>query len=208
MDLATLPLRNLLWLPLPSEIGPGIQANKWVGLSLPGEQRLPGRLCTTHTHSHQQGHTIEINPLQNLMVEWSIYVLGAEKSDGVSVTRDGMGMPGGPTDVVFAQCLLLNRSSLSIGGASQVVLAQESKVQTLDQESPGEGNRSSVLAWKAPWTEEPVRLVHGAANWGTEHSCNIHVMKEWWPLQESWSLSSTPSRTKTKATDVKGSLES
>ena len=44
------------------------------------------------------------------------------KSDGISVTRDGMGMPGGPTGVL-AQCLLLNRSLLSIRGASEVVLA-------------------------------------------------------------------------------------
>ena len=34
-----------------------------------------------------------------------------------------MGMPGGPTGVVFAQCLLLNRSLLSIGEVSQVVPA-------------------------------------------------------------------------------------
>ena len=44
------------------------------------------------------------------------------KSDGISVTRDGMGMPGGPTGVL-AQCLLLNRSLLRIRGASEVVLA-------------------------------------------------------------------------------------
>ena len=40
--------------------------------------------------------------------------------------------------------------------------AQEASVQSLDQEDPLEEEmttRSSILAWKIPWTEEPGRLV-------------------------------------------------
>ena len=37
---------------------------------------------------------------------------------------------------------------------------QETRVQSLGQEDPLEGmaTHSSILAWRIPWTEEPVRL--------------------------------------------------
>ena len=40
---------------------------------------------------------------------------------------------------------------------------QESQVGSLDQEDPmekGTATHSSILAWRIPWTEEPVDTVH------------------------------------------------
>ena len=43
---------------------------------------------------------------------------------------------------------------------------QETQVQSLGQEDPlekGMATHSSILVWRIPWTEEPVRLtVHGS----------------------------------------------
>ena len=43
---------------------------------------------------------------------------------------------------------------------------QETRVQSLGQETPletGMATHSSILVWRIPWTEEPVRLtVHGS----------------------------------------------
>ena len=60
--------------------------------------------------------------------------------------------------------------------ASQVVLVvknllpkqetQEMQVRSLGGKDPLEkemATHSSILAWKIPWTQEPGRLVHGAA---------------------------------------------
>ena len=38
---------------------------------------------------------------------------------------------------------------------------QETRVQSLDQEDPGEeemATRSCILSWRIPWTEDPGRL--------------------------------------------------
>ena len=43
---------------------------------------------------------------------------------------------------------------------------QETQVLSLGQEDPlekGVATHSTVVAWRIPWTEEPGRLVHGAA---------------------------------------------
>ena len=41
---------------------------------------------------------------------------------------------------------------------------QETQVQTLGHEDPlekGMATHSSILAWRIPWTEEPVAILHG-----------------------------------------------
>ena len=50
---------------------------------------------------------------------------------------------------------------------------QETRVQFLSQEDPLEkemATRSSILAWRIPWTEEPGGLVHGVAKGRTRLS--------------------------------------
>ena len=54
--------------------------------------------------------------------------------------------------------------SLGFSGGSdgkESVIMQETQLQSLDREDPlekGMATRSSILAWRIPWTEEPSRL--------------------------------------------------
>ena len=64
----------------------------------------------------------------------------------------------------LSQCQL-SRASLVAQTVKNLPAMQETPVQSLGQEGlPGEGNgnHSSILAWRIPWTEEPGRLQH----WG------------------------------------------
>ena len=57
--------------------------------------------------------------------------------------------------------LMFPRASLVAQVVKYLPAMQETQVQFLGQEDPlqkGMATRSSILAWKIPWTEEPGRL--------------------------------------------------
>ena len=52
-------------------------------------------------------------------------------------------------------------ASLAAQMVKNLPVMQETQVQSLSQEDPlekGMATRSSILAWRIPWTEEPGRL--------------------------------------------------
>ena len=62
---------------------------------------------------------------------------------------------------------IVNSAALNIGGypggsvVKNLPAVQETQVGSLGQEDPlekGMATQSSILAWRIPWTEEPVRL--------------------------------------------------
>ena len=58
-------------------------------------------------------------------------------------------------------CMTPGRASLVAQMAKNLPAMQETRVRSLGQEDPLEreiATRSSILAWKIPWTEEPGRL--------------------------------------------------
>ena len=60
---------------------------------------------------------------------------------------------------------------------------QETGVQSLGQEDPlekGMATRSSILAWRIPWTEEPSRLEsmdHKESDWATNTFTSLSLSK-------------------------------
>ena len=58
------------------------------------------------------------------------------------------------------RCLLLGRASLAAQSIKNLSAMQETCVRSLDWEDPleeGMAARSSIPAWRIPWTEEPGR---------------------------------------------------
>ena len=56
---------------------------------------------------------------------------------------------------------MMGRTSLVAQVAKRLSTMQETQVPSLGQEDPLEkemATHSSIIAWKTPWTEEPVRL--------------------------------------------------
>ena len=75
----------------------------------------------------------------------------------------------------------LSRASLVAQMVKNPPAVQETWVRSLDWEDPlekGTANYSSILAWRITWTEEPSRLVHGAAKSWTQLS-DFHFIYSW-----------------------------
>ena len=66
------------------------------------------------------------------------------------------------TAVCFSD--VLTRASLIAQLVKHPPAVQETPVQSLGQEDPlekGMATYSGILAWRIPWTEEPMAMVHG-----------------------------------------------
>ena len=61
------------------------------------------------------------------------------------------------TQIHFHQIYISPRASLVAQAIKNLPIVQESWVRSLDKEDPEaeNGNHSSILAWRIPWTEEP-----------------------------------------------------